>query len=238
MGGSKTVVIAGGGSGIGKAIALACGSAGYGVALLGRTQANLEATRRALDAQGARSLFCVADLSKEDEVERVFSAIDGFAERIDILVNSTGAFAYRAIPDMSLATWDRVIAATLTAPFLCAREAFRRMQRQRGGRIINIGSTSAKRVRSDAAAYSAAKHGIWGLTQSIALEGRAHNINCTCINPGRVTVERCHLADCDEPAMSVDEFADVVLSICQLPAHVNLLEATIMHQGQPFVGRG
>jgi NAD(P)-dependent dehydrogenase (short-subunit alcohol dehydrogenase family) len=238
MGTSRTVVIAGGGSGIGKAVAMACGSAGFVVALLGRTQASLEASCRALDDCGSRSFFVVADLSKEKEVEDAFGAIDGFADRIDILVNSTGVFAYQPIPDISLETWDRVISSTLTAPFLCAREAFKRMQRQRAGRIINIGSTSAKRVRPDAAAYSAAKHGIWGLTQAIALEGRAHNINCTCINPGRVTVERCHLADCDEPAMSVDEFAEVVLGICQLPDHVNLLEATILHQGQPFVGRG
>ena len=111
-------------------------------------------------------------------------------------------------------------------------------QRQRGGRIINIGSTSAKRVRPDAVAYSAAKHGVWGLTQTLALEGRAHNINCTCINPGRVVVEREHLAGCREPAMSAEEFAAFVLDICRLPDHVNLLEATVMHQGQPFVGRG
>lgn len=234
----KTVVVAGGGSGIGKAVARACAQAGYTVAVLGRTGARLDATRDELVALGARSIAIVADLADEPQVERAFAEVDRFSPRLDVLVNSTGVFAYRPVTEMTLETWDRVIASTLTAPFLCAREAFRRMQRQRSGRIINIGSTSAKRVRPDAIAYSAAKHGIWGLTQSLALEGRPHRVNCTCINPGRVSVERVHLDGCDEPAMSVDEFAAVVLSVCQLPDHVNLLEATVMHQGQPFVGRG
>ena len=234
----KTVVVAGGGSGIGRAVALACGGAGYDVVVMGRTRASLEAVQRELEQGGARAMHVVADLAQEEQVEQAFAAIDAFAGRIDVLVNSTGVFAYRPVTEVTLQDWERVMASTLTAPFLCAREAFRRMQEARCGRIINIGSTSGKRVRPEAVAYSTAKHGIWGLTQTLALEGRAHGINCSCINPGRVIVEREHLQGCAEPAMTADEFAQVILDICRLPAHVNLLEATVMHHGQPFVGCG
>ena len=82
------------------------------------------------------------------------------------------------------------IAVNLRAPFLCTRAAMRIMKPQGGGRIINIGSISAQRVRPDSAPYSASKHGLWGLTQVTALEGRDHGITCGCLHPGNMQVER------------------------------------------------
>jgi NAD(P)-dependent dehydrogenase (short-subunit alcohol dehydrogenase family) len=115
------------------------------------------------------------------------------------------------------------------------------MKRQGGGRIINIGSISAQRVRPNSAAYSASKHGIWGLTQVTALEGRAFGISCGCLHPGNVLVERRQGSakkEDDEPMMTVDELAQAAVLMATLPPHVNFLEAIVLPVGQLYVGRG
>jgi NAD(P)-dependent dehydrogenase (short-subunit alcohol dehydrogenase family) len=115
------------------------------------------------------------------------------------------------------------------------------MKRQRGGRIINIGSISAQRVRPHSAAYSASKHGLWGLTQVTALEGRDFGITCGCLHPGNVRVERRQesaKAEDQEPMMSVEEIAQAAVLMATLPPHVNMLEAIVLPMGQLYVGRG
>jgi NAD(P)-dependent dehydrogenase (short-subunit alcohol dehydrogenase family) len=115
------------------------------------------------------------------------------------------------------------------------------MKRQRQGRIINIGSISAQRVRPHSAAYSASKHGLWGLTQVTALEGREYGVACGCLHPGNVRVERRQgtgQAEDDEPMMAVEELARAVVLMATLPAHVNMLEATVLPVGQLYLGRG
>jgi NAD(P)-dependent dehydrogenase (short-subunit alcohol dehydrogenase family) len=118
------------------------------------------------------------------------------------------------------------------------------MKGQGGGRIINIGSISAQRVRPGSAPYSASKHGIWGLTQVTALEGRPHNITCCCLHPGNVLVERREEGQREgreqdiEPMMTVDEIADVAVLMATLPPHVAMLEAIVLPRDQLYVGRG
>jgi NAD(P)-dependent dehydrogenase (short-subunit alcohol dehydrogenase family) len=133
-----------------------------------------------------------------------------------------------------------VIAVNLRAPFLCTRAAMRAMKAQGGGRIINIGSISAQRVRHGSAPYSASKHGLWGLTQVTALEGRDHGITCGCLHPGNIQVER-RLTDREEdaePMMTVDEIAEVAVLMAVLPPHVEMLEAIVLPSQQLYVGRG
>src|SRR5207244_5734150 len=98
--------------------------------------------------------------------------------RLDILVNNAGAFDGGPLDELTLETWEKVLAVNLRGPFLCTRAAFRIMKRQRGGRIINIASISAQRVRPNSAPYSTSKHGIWGLTHVTQLEGRPYRISC------------------------------------------------------------
>jgi NAD(P)-dependent dehydrogenase (short-subunit alcohol dehydrogenase family) len=115
------------------------------------------------------------------------------------------------------------------------------MKRQEGGRIINIGSISAQRVRPGSAPYSASKHGLWGLTQVTALEGREFGISCGCLHPGNTMVERRLGSDKledQEPMMTVAELAQAAVVMATLPAHVNMLEAIVLPVGQLYVGRG
>jgi hypothetical protein len=133
-----------------------------------------------------------------------------------------------------------VIAVNLRGPFLCTRAALRIMKPQGGGRIINIGSISAQRVRPKSAPYSASKFGIVGLTHVTALEGRDHGITCCCLHPGNIKVERrfTERQEDAEPMMSIDEISEVALLMATLPPHVEMLEAIVLPHEQLYVGRG
>jgi NAD(P)-dependent dehydrogenase (short-subunit alcohol dehydrogenase family) len=137
---------------------------------------------------------------------------------------------------LSLESWDWIMAVNLRGPFLCTREAFRIMKRQRSGRIINIGSIASQRVRPKSSAYSTSKHGLRGLTQVTALEGRDHGISCGILHPGNVMVEK--RAGDPEPMMNPEDIAMAAVAMAELPPHVNMLEATTLHIEQPFLGRG
>jgi NAD(P)-dependent dehydrogenase (short-subunit alcohol dehydrogenase family) len=237
----KVALITGGNRGIGKGIALGLGLEGAALVLVARGVDELEKTRAELTARCFQVLPVVADVTDETQVRDLFAkAIERFG-RLDILVNNAGAFDGGPIDELTLETWDKVMAVNLRGPFLCTREAFPIMKKQGGGRIINIGSISAQRVRPGSAPYSTSKHGIWGLTQVTALEGRDFGITCGCLHPGNVAVERRQAsskAEDAEPMMSVAEIAETAVLMATLPPHVNMLEAIVLPMGQAYLGRG
>src|SRR5262249_51489022 len=187
----KIALVTGANRGIGRGIAEAFAAEGAALTLMARDGALLNETADVLKQNGADVLAISADVTDEKQVQDAFRrAIDRFG-RLDILVNNAGTFeGYGPIDELPVESWDKVIAVNLRGPFLCTREAFRIMKRQRGGRIINIGSIASQRVRPNSASYSTSKHGLWGLTQVTALEGRDHGISCGCLHPGNVMVEK------------------------------------------------
>jgi NAD(P)-dependent dehydrogenase (short-subunit alcohol dehydrogenase family) len=237
----KVALVTGGNRGIGKGIARGLASEGASLTLSARGAAPLEEVAAELRAAGADVLAVAADVTDEAQVKEVFRrALERFG-RLDVLVNNAGAFDGGALDELSVETWDKVMAINLRAPFLCTREAMRIMKKQGGGRIINIGSISAQRVRPQSAPYSTSKHGLWGLTQVTALEGRNHGISCGCLHPGNVLIERRQNTgkpEDQEPMMTVDEIAQAAVLMATLPPHVNMLEAIVLPLGQLYVGRG
>jgi NAD(P)-dependent dehydrogenase (short-subunit alcohol dehydrogenase family) len=237
----KVAVITGAGRGIGWAIAARMHAAGCRIAICGRDPQRLNDGAARLRALGCDPLAVPADVGQEVEVERLFAAVDQHYGRVDILVNNAGAFDGGHFPEITLAAWQQVIDACLTGTFLCSRAAFQRMQTQGGGRILNIGSISAQRPREGSAPYSAAKFGVWGLTQAIALDGRPHGIICSCLHPGNVMVERRQesgLAADDEPMMSAATIAESAHAMLNLPPEVNFLEGIVLPTTQAYLGRG
>jgi len=237
----KVALVTGGNRGIGKGIALGLGLEGAALVLVARGAEELEKTRAELVARCFQVLPLVADITQEAQVREVFAKTVERFGRLDILVNNAGAFDGGPIDELTLETWDKVMAVNLRGPFLCTREAFRLMKKQGGGRIINIGSISAQRVRPGSAPYSVSKHGIWGLTQVTALEGRDFGITCSCLHPGNTLVERRQHSgknEDDEPMMTVEELAQTAVLMATLPPHVNMLEAIVLPAGQMYVGRG
>lgn len=236
----KVALVTGANRGIGRGIARGLAREGAAVALAARGQAELDDTADELSALGADALTVRTDVTDEKQIEAMFRATTEKFDRLDILVNNAGAFDGGPLDDLSTEAWDKVIAINLRAPFLCTRAAMRIMKRNGGGRIINVGSISAQRVRPHSAPYSASKHGLWGLTQVTALEGRDHGITCCCLHPGNVLVERRHSGSPtdDEPMMAIDEIAEVAVLMATLPPHVEMLEAIVLPRNQLYVGRG
>ena len=238
---AKVALVTGGNKGIGKGIARGLAAEGARLTITARGADDLRRTADELTAAGAEVLAVPADVTDEKQVQEIFGRTVEHFGRLDVLVNNAGAFDGGPLDELTAEAWDRVLAVNLRAPFLCTREAMRIMKRQGGGRIINIGSIAAQRVRPHSAPYSASKHGLWGLTQVTALEGRPHGISCGCLHPGNVLVERRQgspKTEDDEPMMTVDELAEAAVLMATLPPHVNMLEAIVLPVGQLYVGRG
>ncbi len=244
----KVALVTGAGSGIGRAVAVALVKAGYAVALAGRRQQALQET--AAEAGGV-TLAISADVGDPASVEAMFARVKERFGRLDLLFNNAGMGA-PAIPleDLTYAQWQAVVDANLTGSFLCAQGAIRLMKenRPKGGRIINNGSISAHAPRPFSAPYTATKHAITGLTKSISLDCRVHDIACGQIDIGNaatpmtermaVGVLQADGRTAAEPRMDVAHVASAVVYMASLPLDANVQFMTVMATKMPFVGRG
>jgi NAD(P)-dependent dehydrogenase (short-subunit alcohol dehydrogenase family) len=247
---SLICIVTGAGGGIGRAVTLALLNAGHAVVLAGRRSETLAQTM----AQAPQDSNCIAlptDVSDETSVAALFAAMMQKFGRLDLLFNNAGVAAPAiAFEDLTLTQWNDVMASNLTGAFLCARAAVRIMKQQRpqGGRIINNGSVSAQVPRPLSAPYTASKHALTGLTRSLALDGRAHNIACGQIDIGNAgtsmtsqMLQGVLQADgsvAPEATIDVRHVAEAVLSMAGLPLEANIQFMTIMATRMPFIGRG
>lgn len=238
---NQIAVITGANQGIGKAIAKVFAQEGASLVLCARNADKLASVADEFRVAGTEVLAQPCDVSSESDVELLFAAVQERFGRVDLLVNNAGAFDGGPLDEVSLEAWNNVIGSCLTGTFLCSRAAFRMMKPRRSGKILNIGSISAQRPREGSAPYSAAKFGVWGLTQAIALDGRPHGIVCSCLHPGNVQVERridSGKTSDDEPMMSPETIARAAMAMMTLPADVNFLEAIVLPRDQVYLGRG
>lgn len=241
------IVVTGAGSGLGRAMATGLLDAGHHVVLTGRTRDPLDETA----AGHPRAVVVPADVASATAVRALFETVERTFGRLDVLVNNAGTFGPTgSVDEIDPEDWARTVAANLTGTFLCAREAVRLMKAQtpRGGRIVNNGSLSAHTPRPASVAYTATKHGVTGLTKSIALDGRDHDICCTQIDIGNAATamtagvgtsarqaDGTHRA---EPTFDARHVADAVVYLAGLPLDVTVPTLTVMANRMPFAGRG
>jgi len=235
----KVAIVTGASRGIGKAISIGLARQGANLVLAARSVAGLKETQVAIFAYGVAAEVVPTDVTSEEQIESLFSKTMERFGRLDLLVNNAGLFINEPIEQMSAETWDHVLSVELRAPFLCTRAAFRIMKKQGGGRIINIGSISASRVRPNTAPYNCAKFGLVGLTHSTALEGRPFGITCGCLHPGITGNLALNAAKSVPDRMMAyeDTAATAVYMACQ-PPNVNILEVIQIPINQPYLGRG
>ena len=244
---SKTIIITGGGGGVGRATAHAFLDAGWRVGLVGRRAEALEET--ANGHENALALPC--DVTDEAQVEAAFDRAAKDWGHLDAIFNNAGIGRPGApIDEIPVEEFRKVIEINLTGSFICARAAFGIMRRQdpQGGRIINNGSVSAYVPRWGSSPYTASKHAITGLTRSISLDGRPFNIACGQIDIGNALTEMAAkmtegVPQADgsiavEPVMDVVQVASSVLHMASLPLDANVQFMTVMATNMPYIGRG
>ena len=236
----KTILVTGASGGIGAAVARRFLDGGWRVGLMARRAAQLEEVA----AGHANAVILPGDVTSEADVTRCFEGLCGTG-RLDMLFNNAGIFLPAApIDEIAVEDWRRAVDINLTGMFLAAREAFGRMKRQapRGGRIVNNGSISAHVPRPGAAAYTATKHAVTGLTRQISLDGRDLDIACGQIDIGNARtplLEELSAANPEPvPMIDVAEVAEAVWQMSVLPLSTNVQFMTIMATKMPYIGRG
>jgi NAD(P)-dependent dehydrogenase (short-subunit alcohol dehydrogenase family) len=246
----KVAIVTGGGTGVGKATALALLADGWCVAVAGRRAEPLNQVVAEANAQG-RALAVPTDVTDPASVEALFAQTVKAWGRVDLLFNNAGmGLGGALLEDIAIEDWKRVVDTNLNGMFYAIREAFRVMKAQspRGGRIINNGSISAHAPRPNSIAYTATKHAVTGLTKTASLDGRKYDIAVGQIDIGNAMtdlaakmakgVPQANGEIAVEPLMDAKIVGQSVLYMANLPLEANVLFHTVMATKMPFVGRG
>lgn len=186
----KVALITGGGRGIGKAVAMAYAREGARLALCARTASELEQTVQEVRGLKAQCEGWNCDVSLEDAVKDFVAKVMKSFGRIDVLVNNAGIMT-RPAPMAELETkkWDYTIAVNLRGPFLVTQTVWPVMVKQKSGSIINVSSSIGRGAYANFIAYATSKWGLEGFTQTLAVEGRSHNIRVNTVDPGYVATK-------------------------------------------------
>src|SRR5438067_9112514 len=246
----KVALVTGGGSGIGKASAIALAREGFAVVVAGRRPEPLQAVVGEIEAMQGKALGVPTDVSDPASVEALCAKSKAAFGRLDVLFNNAGFGAAAPIEDLEWAKWSGVIGSIVHGTFLCTQQAFRIMKDQKpmGGRIINNGSISAHVPRPQSIAYTTAKHAVTGLTKSTSLDGRKYDISCSQIDVGNALTEMTQRMTRRvpqpsgeikiDPTMNVENVARAVVVCATVTPEANIQFLTVMATKMPFVGRG
>ena len=216
----RVAIVTGAGRGIGRATAEAIARAGAHVVLAARTRPQLEAVSEAIHHQGGTATIATIDVGHSADVDRLFAT----AERVGpptALVCAAAVLHKVPFDETSPQTWEETLRINLTGMFFCCKAAFAPMRRAGGGRIVNLASLSGlygTEKFPGLAAYNVSKYGVVGLTEAIAVEGRAHGITAVCISPGAVDTEMLRRANPELKAgLTAGQVADLIVSLLDGP---------------------
>jgi 3-oxoacyl-[acyl-carrier protein] reductase len=183
----QVAIVTGAGRNIGEETAKLLASEGARIVVVDLDRARAERTTAAIKAQGGQAVTVVADVSNEDSVKAMIEAAVKAFGRLDILVSNVAISDNKHILDITKEEWDKVLAVTLTSPFLCGKYAAKQMVAQgTGGKIVNVGSTSGFRGRPRAIAYTSAKGGVANLTRSMAVQLSKYKIRVNAVIPNKI----------------------------------------------------
>jgi NAD(P)-dependent dehydrogenase (short-subunit alcohol dehydrogenase family) len=216
----RVVVVTGASRGIGAATAEALGTAGARVVLAARDGDSLEAVARKINQAGGRALAVPTDVAKHEDVARLFAAA-GRIGPLAALVCAAAVLTPALFEDTTHEVWEQTLGVNLTGAFLCCRTAFTGMRAAEGGMIVNIASLSgvyATEKFPGLTAYNVSKYGVVGLTEAIAVEGRAHGISAICLSPGAVDTEMLRAANpALRPGLTPADVARMIVGLLDGP---------------------
>ena len=185
----KVVLVTGAGSGIGRAIALAFAAQKSRVALIGRTQATLDAVAEEIRRTGAEAFPRICDVTQKAQVERLKQEISSRFGPVQVLVNNVGIAPAAGFLEMQDSLWEEVMRVNLTGTYNCCKVFLAEMLASKWGRIINIASTVAKVAYSHISAYVTSKHAVLGLTRALAVETAKFGVTVNAVCPGYVNTD-------------------------------------------------
>ena len=185
----QVALVTGAGRGIGRAIALALARVGARVVAAARTVEEIEEVADEILEAGGDAVAIPADVADEGDVQELFARIDEQFGRLDIVVNNAGVGVFGPLAELDPDDFDRMVAVNLRGTFLCCQQAMKRMARRQRGYIINISSVVGFRGYANQSAYAATKHGVMGLTKSLAAEAQAYGVRVSAILPGGVDTD-------------------------------------------------
>ncbi|MFB3061297.1 MAG: SDR family NAD(P)-dependent oxidoreductase [Candidatus Binatia bacterium] len=186
----KVALVTGGGRGVGKAVALAYAHEGVKLVICARTASEIEQSAGEIRQLGTECLGLVCDVSVEDSVATLVKDLEDYFGRVDILVNNAGVMTRPvSLAELEVRKWDYTLAVNLRGTFLVTRTILPLMFRQKNGSIINVSSTIGRGAYANFAAYAVSKWGVEGLTQTLAVEVKSHNIRVNSVDPGTVATK-------------------------------------------------
>jgi NAD(P)-dependent dehydrogenase (short-subunit alcohol dehydrogenase family) len=212
--------VTGASRGIGAATAEALAGAGARIVLAARDRDALEVVAQRIEEAGGQAQAVPSDVSKRQDVDKLFAAVDRVGP-LAALVCAAAVLTPAPFEETTPEIWEETLAVNLTGAFLCCRAAFRAMRAAGGGRIVNIASLSgvyATEKFPGLAAYNVSKYGVIGLTEAIAVEGKALGIGAICLSPGAVDTEMLRQANPElRPGLTPSDVAQLIVALLDSP---------------------
>jgi NAD(P)-dependent dehydrogenase (short-subunit alcohol dehydrogenase family) len=216
----RVTLVTGASRGIGAATAVALAAAGAHVVLAARDRAALDRVADRIRETGGQAVPVPTDVSDEAAVERLYASVERVGP-LGALVCAAGVLTPAPFAETTSALWHETLGVNLTGTFLCCRAAFTAMAAAGQGRILNIASLSgvyATEKFPGLAAYNVSKYGVIGLTEAIAVEGKAHGISAVCLSPGAVDTEMLRRANpALRPGLTPDDVAELIVALLGSP---------------------
>ncbi|CAN5719226.1 3-ketoacyl-ACP reductase [soil metagenome] len=227
----KKALVTGGSRGIGKAIALALSKEGVDVAITGRTETELQNAMSELKANGVKATYAVADVADRLAVEAAVEKIVSEIGPIDILVNNAGIGTFGGFLELTPEKWEQIIKVNLLGVYYVTRAVLPSMIERKTGDILNISSTAGTRGAAMTSAYSASKFGLLGLTESLMLEVRKHNIRVVAYTPSTIATDLAienKLTDGNpDKVLQPEDMAELVIAQLKLNRRALLKSASL-----------
>ncbi len=227
----KIALVTGAGKGIGKAIAIALANEGVQVGLLARTEKDLQEVANTISAAGGTAAIATADVGDIDSVNAAVKSLEAQLGNIDILINNAGTGKFAKFLDLEPAEWENQVRVNLFGVYYVTRAVLPQMLERNTGDIVNISSTAGLKASVGTSAYSASKFGVMGLSESLMLEVRKHNIRVTALNPSTVVTELAKSADLinnnEDKLIHPEDFAELIIAQLKLNRRVFVKEASL-----------